>query len=100
MKLTEEQIEEHLDRSGGWKRTDDKWIVKKYRFTRFTDGIAFVNEVADIAERMNHHPMIAIDYKMITLRLTSWNAGGLTALDFASASAYYHVYNEKYGKIC
>jgi 4a-hydroxytetrahydrobiopterin dehydratase len=52
------------------------------------DGIAFVARVSDAAERLNHHPFIAIDYKMITLRLTSWHAGGLTELDFIAAAEF------------
>ncbi|TBL72664.1 4a-hydroxytetrahydrobiopterin dehydratase [Paenibacillus thalictri] len=92
MKLTEERIAERLERAAGWSREDGKWIVKKYRFPAFTGSVAFVNEVAQIAEELNHHPMIAIDYKLVTLRLTSWSAGGLTELDFTSAARYDAVY--------
>jgi 4a-hydroxytetrahydrobiopterin dehydratase len=88
MKLTEEQIVERMEQAQGWKREDGKWIIKKFRFGRFTDSIAFVNEVAKIAERLNHHPFIQIDYKVVTLRMTSWHAGGLTELDFTSAGEY------------
>lgn len=88
-KLSEEALSERLGRRAGWKREDGKWIVKKYRFAQFLDGIAFVQEVARIAEgELDHHPMIAIDYKMVTLRLTSWNAGGLTELDFTAAARF------------
>ena len=95
MRLTEEQIEQQLAEADGWHRDGGKWITRKYRFKQFMDGIAFVNEVAQTAERMNHHPMISIDYKMITLRLTTWHDGGLTALDFQSAEAYNYLF-EKY----
>jgi 4a-hydroxytetrahydrobiopterin dehydratase len=87
-KLTEEQIVERMEQAQGWKREDGKWIVKKYRFGQFADSIAFVNQVAQIAERLNHHPFIQIDYKVVTLRMTSWHAGGLTELDFDSAAEY------------
>jgi 4a-hydroxytetrahydrobiopterin dehydratase len=88
MKLNQEQITNQLSKLQGWKLTDEKWIEKKYRFKEFLTGIQFVNEVAEAAERANHHPMISIDYKMVTLRLTSWNAGGLTDLDFTSAAEF------------
>jgi 4a-hydroxytetrahydrobiopterin dehydratase len=87
MKVSEERITEALGTLEGWSR-EDKWIVKKYRFREYMDGIRFVNRVAELAECMNHHPMIAIDYKMITTKLTSWSAGGLTELDFEAATAY------------
>jgi 4a-hydroxytetrahydrobiopterin dehydratase len=94
MKLEDREIESRLEQTEGWKREDEKWISRKYRFPKFTDAIAFVNQVAEIAERRNHHPMIAIDYRMVTLRLSSWNAGGITQEDFASAAAYNDVFNK------
>jgi 4a-hydroxytetrahydrobiopterin dehydratase len=88
MKLSEEQIEERLAQTAGWHREDGKWIVKKYRFIEYLDGIGFVNRVAQAAERLNHHPFISIDYKLLTLRLTSWHANGLTELDFTTAAEF------------
>lgn len=88
MKLTEVQIEESLSASDGWKREDGKWIVKKYRFRAFLDGIEFVNRVAQASEELNHHPFISIDYKMVTLRMTTWHDGGLTELDFKAAAEF------------
>jgi 4a-hydroxytetrahydrobiopterin dehydratase len=32
--------------------------------------------------------MISIDFKLVTLKLTSWHAGGLTELDFTAAASY------------
>jgi 4a-hydroxytetrahydrobiopterin dehydratase len=86
--LAEEEIAEALSALSGWKVDQGKWIVKSYLFPSFPDAIAFVNKVADIAERQNHHPFISIDFRKVSLKLTSWNAGGLTDLDIASATAY------------
>ncbi|WP_223192670.1 4a-hydroxytetrahydrobiopterin dehydratase [Paenibacillus sedimenti] len=96
MKLRIAEIDERLgqDAVAGWTTDDHKWIVRKYRFAEFLQGIGFVNEVARIAEANNHHPMIAIDYKMVTLRLTSWHAGGLTELDFSTAAEFEQAYSE------
>ena len=80
MRLTEEEITRELSRIPNWA-LDGKKIRRRYKFAEFKDGIAFVNEIADIADRMNHHPFISIDYKFVTLELTSWHAGGLTEAD-------------------
>jgi 4a-hydroxytetrahydrobiopterin dehydratase len=88
-KLSEEEIAARLEHLSGWQREEGKWIVKKLRFADYLSGIAFVQEIARIAElEMNHHPMIAIDYKLVTVKLTSWHAGGLTALDFETAARF------------
>ncbi len=86
MKLTDSEIEQALQRVPEWK-LDGKFITRRYSFAAFPDAIRFVTQVADIAEARNHHPFISIDYKKVTLRLTSWHHGGLTEADFAEAEA-------------
>jgi len=92
-RLTEEQIQLSLAKAAGWVRKDEKWIEKKYRFKEFMQGIAFVGKVAELAERHDHHPLISIDYKLVTLRLSSWNAGGLTELDLRMAEECNDIFN-------
>jgi len=93
-KLDETERDEAVGSLTGWK-WDGKFIVKKYRFQEFLKGAAFVNEIAQLSEEKNHHPFISIDYKLITLKLTSWHAGGLTDLDVELAQQYDEIY-EKY----
>lgn len=87
-KLTEAEIQEKLGLVPKWKLTDEKWIERKYRFAEFLTGVDFVQQVANLAEEANHHPFISIDYKLITLKITSWNARGLTAFDFDLAEKF------------
>jgi len=47
--------------------------------------MVFVNHVASLAEEMGHHPDIDIRWNEVTLRLTTHDAGGLTAADLALA---------------
>ncbi|WP_249366879.1 4a-hydroxytetrahydrobiopterin dehydratase [Neobacillus rhizophilus] len=93
-RLGEEEITLVLNSLTGWK-LEGKFIVKKYRFQEFLKGIAFVNDIAQLSEEKNHHPFISIDYKMVTLKITSWHAGGLTDLDISLAKQYDTLY-EKY----
>lgn len=86
-RLSLTEIDQSLAELPGWK-LDGKFIVKKYRFQEFLKGLAFVNKIAQLSEEKNHHPFMAIDYKLVTLRLTSWNAGGLTDLDVDLAMKY------------
>lgn len=91
-KLSPAEIQERLTTVPDWKLTDEKWIERKYRFREFLKGIDFVHMVAQISENANHHPFISIDYKVVTLKISSWNAKGLTALDFDLAKKYDHFY--------
>jgi 4a-hydroxytetrahydrobiopterin dehydratase len=88
MKLSDEQIEQELRSLQGWTREDDLTIVKKHHFREFLTGIRFVNEVARIAQELNHHPSIHVEYTEVTLHLSTHDAKGLTELDFRSAAQY------------
>lgn len=79
--LEEEEIEQRLDELGDWER-DGKQIVKVFEFGDFTTSIKFVNDVANLAERYDHHPDIDIRYNRVTLGLSTHSEGGLTARDF------------------
>ncbi|RWZ58185.1 4a-hydroxytetrahydrobiopterin dehydratase [Halobacillus fulvus] len=91
-RIPEEEKEQRVAELDGWKLEDDKFIVKRYRFKEFLTGIQFVNHVAEYAEDIQHHPFISIDYKMVTMKLTSWNAKGLTELDLTCADKYDALY--------
>lgn len=73
----------------GWQRSElHEALEKTYRCSSFASALEFVMRVGAEAERSNHHPQIAIDYRSVTLRLTTHDCGGLSALDFAAAAAY------------
>ena len=87
--LTEKELEDAWPALEGWRLEEEgKWLVRSRVFPTFMEAIAFVDKVAVVAEEMNHHPLIGIDYKRVTLRLTTWHSGGLTSLDVESAQAY------------
>ena len=59
-----------------WEEVDGKLelVVKK---KDFVEAMAFVNQVADIAEELNHHPDIDIRWNTVTLRLSTHSAGNV-----------------------
>ena len=65
----------------GW-RLEGEEIKKKYEFSSFPDAVKFVNKVADLAERADHHPGILINYRRVELTLSTHDEGGITQKDF------------------
>lgn len=59
----------------------------QWTFKNFLQAMAFMNAVAEVAERMNHHPEWSNVYNRVKVRLTTHDAGGLTHLDFGLAQA-------------
>jgi len=66
---------------------DETSIQTHWMFKDFAQAMAFVNAVAEVAERMNHHPEWTNVYNRVNVRLTTHDAGGLTHLDFDLARA-------------
>lgn len=93
-KLQIEQVKEELKQLEGWKVEDDRWLVKRFRFSKFLTGIDFVNQLANLSEEVNHHPFISIEYRVITVKLTSWRAGGITELDMNLIKQYDDIYQK------
>ena len=69
---------EELD--SGWELREGK-IVKSFQFPSFMKAIEFVNDVAKIAEKVNHHPIITINWRTVKLSLKSFDVDGLTERD-------------------
>ncbi|HEX3539992.1 MAG TPA: 4a-hydroxytetrahydrobiopterin dehydratase [Acidimicrobiales bacterium] len=84
-RLTHEQVDSALG-SRAWTREGDE-LVKVVTRKDFAEAMQFVNAVAALAERANHHPDIAISWNRVTLRLSTHSAGGLTSLDLDLAAA-------------
>lgn len=74
----------------GWARKGDA-LSKSYDFARFADGIRFVDQVAELADAMNHHPDIDVRYTRITFSLSTHDAGGVTQSDLDLAKAIEHA---------
>ena len=83
--LDDEEIEQRLDELGDWEREGDE-MMKWFEFDDFSLAISFVNDVAKMADRYDHHPDIDIRYNRVKLTLSTHSEGGLTSIDFDLAS--------------
>jgi len=86
MMLSRADVERRMESLPGWT-LENQAIRKQYMFAGFLDAIAFVNRLAQEAERADHHPDILIAYKRVTLTYSTHSEGGLTEKDFEAASA-------------
>jgi 4a-hydroxytetrahydrobiopterin dehydratase len=88
--LSHAEIASHLSSRPGWEIKGGE-LVRTFKFETFRAAIAFVNQVADLAEEAVHHPDIDIRYNQVRLALVSHDAGGLTSKDFAVAAGADHL---------
>jgi len=84
--LSDAEIESRLKELEGWEH-EGKFITRTFEFGHFMDAIAFVNEVAEAAEREQHHPDINIRYTTVKLSVQTHSEGGVTEWDTDLAKA-------------
>ena len=70
----------------GWKLIDGA-LEKTYRFPDFHHTMAFVNALAWVAHREDHHPDLALSYGQCTVRFNTHDVGGISVSDFFCAAA-------------
>jgi 4a-hydroxytetrahydrobiopterin dehydratase len=63
-----------LSESKGWGDSEKK-LEKTFEFKNFDQSIDFVNKVAKIAEKQDHHPDIEIKYNKVKISITDHEKG-------------------------
>lgn len=69
----------------GWEKTGGE-IRKTFNFKNFYETMAFVNAVAWIAHREDHHPDLEVSYNRCTVLYSTHAIGGLSENDFICAA--------------
>lgn len=69
-----------------WNEVDGA-LERTFECASFPEAVAFVNRLAELAEREDHHPKIVVDYRKVTVSWVTHSAGGITDRDRAMADA-------------
>ncbi|MDX5323666.1 MAG: 4a-hydroxytetrahydrobiopterin dehydratase [Exiguobacterium sp.] len=85
MLLSSTELSEQLSRLNGWDVVEGE-LQKTYRLDTFPEAIQFVHLVADLAESLDHHPNILIEYRNVTLTVSTHDEGGITEKDIMLAT--------------
>jgi len=79
------RIDALLAEVAGWSY-DGKVITKTYSFKNYYETIAFVNAVAWIAHREDHHPDLSVGYNRCRVDFSTHSVGGISENDFICAA--------------
>jgi 4a-hydroxytetrahydrobiopterin dehydratase len=89
----ERQAKELLKQLKAWIIEDGK-LVKLYPFKNYYETMAFVNALAWISHREDHHPDLQVGYNKCRVEYSTHAIGGLSENDFicaAKADALYSL---------
>ena len=79
------QTKEMLAQLKGWIVEDGK-LVKLYPFKNYYETMAFVNVLAWISHREDHHPDLQVGYNKCRVEYSTHAIGGLSENDFICAA--------------
>ena len=82
--LSDSELEKALADLDGWDG-DTSGIRRSVKAPTFASGIRLVDEVAEVADSMDHHPDIDIRWTTVTFSCVSHSDGGVTAADITLA---------------
>ena len=87
--LNPAEIVSRLATVPGWQLTGDGEnvaIEKNHTFANYYETISFVNAVAFIANKQDHHPDLSVHYNRCVVRFSTHDVKGLTETDFDCAA--------------
>lgn len=80
-------VDRYLTQVDGWEHDSGRREINKtFTFKNYYETMAFVNALAWIAHREDHHPDIEVGYKTCKVRFTTHSVGGLSENDFICAA--------------
>lgn len=88
--LTPTQVVAGLAKLEGWQLAGDGVAVtieKTFSFATYYQTIAFVNAVAFIAHKQDHHPELTVHFGKCTVRFNTHDVDGISVSDFECAAA-------------
>ena len=87
--LTATQVVANLAQLEGWALTGSNASVaieKTFSFANYYETIAFINAIAFIAHKYDHHPDLSVQFSRCVIRLNTHDAGGISMTDFEYAA--------------
>jgi 4a-hydroxytetrahydrobiopterin dehydratase len=83
--LSPDEVSQLMEQLEGWEFLG-KLIGKDFSFKNYYQTMAFVNAVAWISHREDHHPDITVGYSKCRVEYTTHAIGGLSENDFICAA--------------
>ena len=85
--LSRAEAEQLLHEIPGWTLNDTaSEITRTWKFSNYYQTLAFVNALAWVVHREDHHPELGVSYNRCTVRFSTHSVHGLSENDFICAA--------------
>ena len=86
-RLSSEDVQPYLNALPGWALVETGQAIRKtFKFDDYYRTMAFVNALAFVAHREDHHPDLGVHYDRVEVRYSTHDVGGLSDNDFICAA--------------
>ena len=68
------------------RNEDFDYLQKVFKFKNYEDSVSFSNDVASLANIVDHHPLIILEWGRVTVKWWSHKINGLHKNDFICAA--------------
>ena len=82
--LTSEEVNIKIAEVDSWKVISGS-LQKEFEFVNFVKAIEFINQIAEVAEEREHHPVITNSYNYLKIELKTHDVNGISNKDFKLA---------------
>ena len=89
--LGADELARHVTTLPGWQLKGDR-IEKTFSFANYYETMAFVNALAWISHREDHHPDLGVHYNRCVVTYSTHSAGGVTINDVVCAAKAERLY--------
>jgi len=84
MKLQDSEVLERLKNLKGWRYEGGK-LKKEFKFKDFKESVEFLTKIQPIADSLDHHPDVCIQYNRVIVEIFTHEVKGITEKDFELA---------------
>lgn len=87
-----------------WKQkveeeTGQEILCAKYEFIDFKESMAFASKVAEIADKLFHHPEVIVAWGYCIIKLWTHESKSLTAKDYEFANEIVKLVSTSFGDV-
>lgn len=92
--MSKAQIQQQLEQLEGWVASEDhQSMTRDFKFDNYYETMAFVNAIAFMAHKENHHPDLEVGYNHCKVLYTTHAVNGLTENDMICANKINQILN-------
>jgi 4a-hydroxytetrahydrobiopterin dehydratase len=92
--MRDDAVRAQLVELPAWE-SDGKRIHRLYQFADYWETIAFVNALAYVIHREDHHPELVVGYNTLDVRFDTHSVGGISLNDFICAAKCDALYADR-----